>query len=169
MRTTANEQFGKTSNTAKFYHHRLTTLMYTEGIKEMVAACKATWLLHLILQLTDEYDTTIHKRTIWEVMRLREDEFYVFVIDDKGHRLAGKHIKKVILLMMKQPSGLSIISWCFHIQCKILIHHLKIKDMRTNANDFFGSKTGNRFILPLPTFKNVVHRWRKSASWSICW
>ena len=93
MRTSANDEFGKTSSSAKFRHHRLTTLMYTEGIKEMVTACKATWLLHLILQLTDEHDTEKHKRTIWEVMRLREDEFYVFVTDDKGHRLAGEHIK----------------------------------------------------------------------------
>ncbi|MEO7486735.1 MAG: DUF6876 family protein [Ferruginibacter sp.] len=142
MRTSANDLFGKNSRPSTFYHHRLTTLMYSEGIKEMVETRKTVWILDVIIKLHYDYDYKVHNRTIWEVMRLRNNDLYVFATDPEGTVLAAEHIKDIEFIYDDATFWLVDHVLMFPLNYNYSYSSFKTKYMRTSANNFFGSSNG---------------------------
>ena len=82
----AKEDFGNPMGTDSYIRHRLSGLIYTEGVKDMADTCKAYWLIDLIgsyaPKLTEEQKAWL----TWDLQVAKDDSAVITADDGNGNK-----------------------------------------------------------------------------------
>lgn len=90
--THANEHFGSSNGSEKFYQNRLSQIIYTDGVKEMAEKCGAYWLIDLVVSYQKSKKVELEDFQVWELIREQENKFRIKATDGNNHQIASQEI-----------------------------------------------------------------------------
>lgn len=90
--TNANEHFGSGNGSENFYQNRLSSIIYTDGVKDMAESCGAYWLIDLVI--SHQLTKTVKHQTfqVWKLTRMKDDAFKIVATDGEEREIACQQI-----------------------------------------------------------------------------
>ncbi len=89
----ANHYFGSNNGSENFYKHGLTGYRYTDGVRDMAEACKAYWLIDLILSHQCEGKVRKEPFQVWDFHRTEGYSFSVLCTDGNHNKVTTQSIE----------------------------------------------------------------------------
>jgi len=90
--TNANDFFGSGNGSSCFYQCRHSSIVYTEGVKDMADTCKAYWLIDLIVSHQINALVRSEPFQVWELKKLRDGSFKAIATDGNRNNLTRQLI-----------------------------------------------------------------------------
>jgi hypothetical protein len=84
--------FGSSNGSENFYCHRLSLILYTDGVKDLAESCQAYWLIDLIISHQCNNNMNLERFQVWDLKRIKDDQFYVIATDGNNNRLASQKV-----------------------------------------------------------------------------
>jgi hypothetical protein len=88
----ANENYSRSNGSDNFYCHRLSLMLYTEGVKLLAEDCQAFWLIDLIISHQCKRDINLERFQVWHLTRLFKNKFKIVATDGNDIRLVIQQI-----------------------------------------------------------------------------
>ena len=101
----ANDLFGNSNGSENFYRHPLSTMIFSDGVKEMADICGAYWLMDLIFSYQIQKKIRLETFQVWELKRVKETEFVIHATDGNDNHVASQQILLAIFYSILQHFG----------------------------------------------------------------
>ena len=88
----ANEHFGSHNGSESFYQSGYSTIMYTDGVKDMAEKCRAYWLIDLVISHQLTKTVKYESFQVWQLQRKSGDAFTVVATDGNEREIAQQQI-----------------------------------------------------------------------------
>lgn len=88
----ANHFIGVYNGSDNFFRHRLSGLVYTDGVKALAEQCQAYWLIDLIC--SHQMHATVHTQPfqVWDLQRKEGDSFSIRCTDGNYNHITSQDI-----------------------------------------------------------------------------
>lgn len=90
--TNANEHFGSGNGSENFYQNKFSSVIYTDGIKDMAESCGAYWLIDLVISHQLNKAVKLQPFQVWKLQRNSNNTFIVEASDGNEKRIALQEI-----------------------------------------------------------------------------
>lgn len=88
----ANYYFGSSNGSENFYSHKPSSIIYTDGIKQLAEECKAYWLINLIISHQCKRKVALEPFQVWELLRSNDCVFDIVATEGNHHIIATQQI-----------------------------------------------------------------------------
>jgi hypothetical protein len=88
----ANDLYGSHNGSENFYQNKYSSIIYTDGIKELAEACGAYWLIDLVISHQLNKAVQLQPFQVWELSRQKDDAFIVVASDGNEKQIASQQI-----------------------------------------------------------------------------
>lgn len=88
----ANHVFGTNNGSENFYRHNLSSIVYTDGVKDLATTCSAYWLLDLIISHQIYEEVKNESFQVWDLKRLEKNSFTIIATDGNHNKVTSQEI-----------------------------------------------------------------------------
>jgi hypothetical protein len=90
--TKANDYFGSSNGSERFFYHRPSRILLTSGVKHLADTCSAYWLIDIIISYQCKKQLQKERFQVWDLKRINENRFMVVASDDNHNSIACQYI-----------------------------------------------------------------------------
>jgi hypothetical protein len=90
--TTANDHFGSSNGSERFFLHQPSRIFLTSGVKQLADTCSAYWFIDVIISHQCKRQVKSHRFQVWELKRMGENRFTINATDGNKNRIAYQYI-----------------------------------------------------------------------------
>lgn len=96
----ANDHFGNSNGTSQYYRHPLSSIVYTDGVRDLAETCEAYWLIDLIVSHQAAWtlppfggiEGGLHPFQVWELRQVEGFQYEAECTDGNGKHITRQRI-----------------------------------------------------------------------------
>lgn len=88
----ANDHFGNSNGTSRYYRHPLSSIVYTDGVRDLAETCEAYWLIDLIVSHQTRLPVAQHPFQVWELRQVKGFRYEAACTDGNGKHITRQRI-----------------------------------------------------------------------------
>ena len=88
----ANYYLNASNGSENYYCHKPSSMLYTDGVKELAEKCEAYWLIDLIISHQIKREVNLERFQVWDLKRVKDNIFFIIATDGNHNKVTSQDI-----------------------------------------------------------------------------